>query len=109
MENKATARVTPRPGVAPPPGFHDFFQLTPCTLMLTAHCASTPEQEPEDAVAAAMEVLWRSAQIENPLAYACRVGDFLSRLEVDIQQRMWLFRHLGNDSCGFPPAAEIWA
>jgi hypothetical protein len=109
MENKAAARVTPLPGVALPPGFHDFFRLASCTLMLTAHYAGAAEQEPEDAVAPAMGVPWRSAQIDSPLAFAYRVGDFLGRLEVGLQQRMWLFRHLGNDGRGLSAVAEIRA
>jgi hypothetical protein len=109
MDNKATTRVIPRPGLAPPLGLHDFSQLAACTLMLTAHHAGAAEQEPEDAVAAAMEVLWRSARIDNPLAFACRAGDFMGCLEVDIRQGMWLFRHVGNDGCGLAAGAEVRA
>ncbi len=46
-----------------------------------------------------------TCQLE-PKRSAPPVGDFLDRLEADIEQRMWLFRQLGNDGRR-PATAEI--
>lgn len=84
VEDKATARVTLPPRVAPPPGFDDFFKSAYRTLMVTALYADATEQEAEDAVAAAMEeILRRWSQIDNPLAYGRRatVSNFFKERE----------------------------
>jgi len=59
VENKASARVTPRRRAGVPPGFDEFFRSAYHAFLGTAIFVGARGQEAEDAVAAAMEEVWR--------------------------------------------------
>jgi RNA polymerase sigma factor (sigma-70 family) len=113
VENKASARVTPRRRAGVPPGFDEFFRSAYHAFLGTAIFVGARGQKAEDAVAAAMEEVWRRwGEVDEPLAYGRRatVSNFLKEKErglARVRRRMAERREVMQETAGID-ALSVW-
>jgi len=113
VENKASARVTPRRRAGVPPGFDEFFRSAYHAFLGTAIFVGARGQEAEDAVAAAMEEVWRRwGEVDEPLAYGRRatVSNFLKEKErglARVRRRMAERGEVMQETAGID-ALSVW-
>jgi len=113
VENKASARVTPRRRAGVPPGFDEFFRSAYHAFLDTAIFVGARGQEAEDAVAAAMEEVWRRwGEVDEPLAYGRRatVSNFLKEKErglARVRRRMAERGEVMQETAGID-ALSVW-